>query len=138
MMSSKVALEKLVRKLYNSNDICISLSAEDYMLVEAIMQDLDRLEKVEKENQELVVNKNVAQGIAIRLKEENDKLKKALEILKDKLNIDISTNGNVDNYYKYYLDFQNSTNTRTLVPITQEQYGLLKEVLGNANINRRS
>ena len=75
----------------------------DIDMYKTIKQDLDRLEKLEK----------------------------AIEILKDKLDIDILTNGNVDNYYKYYLDFRSSTNTRTFVSITQEQYELLKEVLEN-------
>lgn len=46
--TSKEALERLVRKLYNSNDDCVSLSAEDYMLIKTIDQDLDKLEKLEK------------------------------------------------------------------------------------------
>ena len=123
-MNSKEALERLIRKLYNSNDICVSLSAEDYMLVEAIMQDLDRLEK---ENQELVVNKNVAQGIAIRLKEENDKLKQALEILKDKFKFELGVSVVKEKYY-YSLEF---LYVNEYLTITQEQYELLKEVLGN-------
>ena len=54
-----------------------------------IQKDLDRLEQLEKENQELLVNKNVAQGIAIKLKEENDKLKQLIKQLKNFPNCDI-------------------------------------------------
>ena len=92
-------------------------------------QDLDRLEQLEKENQELVVNKNVAQGIAIKLKEENAKLKQAFEILKDK---------NVDIYEflesKNVVDYNNltwSTYDFCGDELTEEEYKLLKEVLGN-------
>ena len=43
------------------------------------------LEKLEKGNQELLVNKNVAQGIAKKFKEENDKLKKVIDKACEKL-----------------------------------------------------
>ena len=47
---------------------------------EILIQHLkNQRECLEKENVELLVNKNVAQGIAIKLKEENDRLKKAFD-----------------------------------------------------------
>ena len=95
--------------------------------IETIKQDLDRLEQLEKENQELVVNKNVAQGIAIKLKEENDRLKKALEILKDKFKFELGVSVVKEKYY-YSLEFLYNNQYFT---ISQEEYKLLKEVLDN-------
>ena len=48
--------------------------------------------KLKQENKELLVNKNVAQGIATNLKQENEKLKQAIEILKDKFYLKIHSN----------------------------------------------
>lgn len=78
-MTSKEALRTI---LINCKDLCIDknynvIHLED--LVKIILQDLERLEKLEKENQELLINKNVAQKIATKLKNDNDKLQKLLE-----------------------------------------------------------
>lgn len=48
----------------------------DKEMYEYFIQDLERLEVLEKENQKLLVNKNVAQALAIKLNKENENLKK--------------------------------------------------------------
>lgn len=91
------------------------------------------LEKLEKKNQELrkaIKQWNINGG---NLLKENNKLKQALEILKDKLELSIE---------KEFLEKDNFSITRywlimgkvpyaTFTEITKEQYELLKEVLGN-------
>ena len=86
-MNSKEALETIgMTKTNNIKSESLSKPRVMYLVkelrkkeIQTIKQDLDRLEKLEKENKVLLVNKNVAQGIAKKLKEENDKLKKALD-----------------------------------------------------------
>ena len=96
--------------------------------IQTIKKDLDKLEKLKKENQELLVNKNVAQGIAIKLKEENDKLKQALEILKDKFDIKISHT--IEDIPIIIISLE-ETGEWYCIDISEEQYELLQEVLGN-------
>lgn len=126
-MNSKGALKRLFLNSYTIEELSVIHSdLKDYDLV---LQELDRLEKLKKENQVLLVNKNVAQGIAKKLKEENDKLKKVIKILKDK---------NVDIYEllksKNIVEYNNLTWSRYDFggdELTEEEYNLLKEVLSN-------
>jgi hypothetical protein len=87
---------------------------------------------IEKENQELIVNKNVAQGIAKKFKEENLKLKKAIEILNDKLDIKLEVyhNGGCILNHKVIRNCI-IPNERCLRYLEVEEYELLKEVLEN-------
>ena len=67
-MNSKEALKTI---LINCKDLLVDkngnvVKLED--LIKTIKQDLDRLEMLEKENKKLLVDKNVAQGIAKNLK----------------------------------------------------------------------
>ena len=86
-MNSKEALELLKNNISDyletikNNEPTVDKIGFLYvcLLYEIIKQDLEKLEKLKKKNKRLLVNKNVAQGIAIKLKEENDKLKKALD-----------------------------------------------------------
>ena len=134
-MNSKEALETIgMTKTNNIKSESLSKPRVMYLVkelrkkeIQTIKQDLDRLEKLEKENQELVVNKNVAQGIAIKLKEENDKLKQALEILKYKFKFELGVSVVKEKYY-YSLEF---LYVNEYLTITQDQYELLKEVLDN-------
>ena len=108
-MSSKEALEKLVSKTSILNDTCASLedcikskkcrfnepceNCNDYNLVKTILQDLERLEMLEKENEELknklkrfiprIVVRNTFDNVLPSLEEENEKLKTAIKILGD-------------------------------------------------------
>ena len=91
------------------------------------MEKQSRLEQLEKENLVLLVNKNAVQSIAKKFKEENDKLKKVIEILNDKFKFELGVSV-VKEKYCYSLEFLYNNQYFT---ITQEQYNLLKEVLGN-------
>lgn len=113
-MNSKECLERLLKYAnINEAELITKYGYSASNDIETIKQDLDRLEKLEQENnslrafvgnlqfcreretrkieelekknQELLVNKNVAQGIVTKLKEENDKLKKALDKACEKL-----------------------------------------------------
>lgn len=136
-MTSKEALETIgMTKTNNIKSASLSKPRVMYLVKElrkkeinAIKQDLNKLEKLEKENLVLLVNKNAAQSIAKKFKQENDKLKKIIEILKNK---------NVDIYEllksKNVVDYNNltwSTYDFNGVELTDEEYSLLKEVLGN-------
>lgn len=77
-MNSKEAL-KQYKEIYVDKTLKFEFQPPQECYLDIIEQDLDRLEKLEKENQELLVNKNVAQGIATKFKEENDRLKKAFD-----------------------------------------------------------
>lgn len=98
--------------------------------IEIIKKDLDKLEKLEKENQELRNSIKSWDETAGNLLKENRKLKKTIEILKENLQLflvqDIDPLINrkiyeveISRNYKIYSGFE----------VTQEQYELIKEVL---------
>lgn len=104
---------------------------------EDIKKDLDRLEMLEKENEYLnkqldvffdKLDNNTLRAfdlISYELKDENEKLKKVIEMLKNKLDIEIyeiHENGITE----YYLDCSAGE-----VIDEQEEYELLKEYFGN-------
>jgi protein-tyrosine phosphatase len=91
--------------------------------VEYILQLQARLEVLENENQ--ILNQSVkdtydtSQEIIYELKQENEKLKKAIEILKDKFAFKLKNN-KLEFLYNYqYFE------------LTKQEYELLKEVLGD-------
>ena len=86
---------------------------------------LDRYMSLEKENQELLVYKNVAQGIATKLKIENDKLKKVIEILK-RFNFNLNETRHNSTGWEIWTDSLLESEE-----LTQKEYDLLKEVLEN-------
>lgn len=81
-MNSKEAfieLRKFLEEKHNEMFLTpVKLETFKGFKLDKIEQDLERLEQLEKENQELLINKNVAQKIAIKLKNDNDKLKNAI------------------------------------------------------------
>ncbi len=88
----------------------------------------ERLEVLEQENKILKMSVkdtyDTGQEIIGELTQENEKLKKAIEIIKNKLELEF----NLDEYWKgvhYHLWSENGCE------ITQQEYELLKEVLGN-------
>ena len=118
--------------------------------LDIIKQDLERLEVLEKENQELNENavslayENAGYQITIEdyeienvdLREENEKLKKAIEIIKTK-RVDIDKLLYINNFREYnkYLTFKLDGITYlkgVSCKLTQQEYELLKEVLGDA------
>ena len=155
-MNSKEALENIVINFDNMGMICSNLGYEEFYSkdlhfkdifkteYESILKDLDRLEKLEKENKELKntilsleldtcipklrkENKELRNSIkswdetAGNLLKENIKLKKAIEILKGfKIDLIDYCDGH------YSLDILYDTGG-----LTKEQYELLKEILEN-------
>lgn len=90
-----------------------------------IKQDLERLEKLEKENQELKERYKRRAETSKELNEALTQHQKVIEILKDKLCV---RNGTYSfSKDSYYLGVKGSFNN--LKELTQEQYNLLKEVL---------
>ena len=78
MSKSLEALERIEEELY----LTLPKNIRD-TLIQTIKQDLERLETLEKENQELIVNKNVAQAVALNQKREIDELKDQISYLKE-------------------------------------------------------
>lgn len=100
----------------------ILLTEDQLTFFNIIKQDLEKLEKLEKENSYLQVqNKGLKDMVEI------DKLKEALDILIRKLDIHLTKTENYDTaetYYSVYID----NACEILYP---EEYELLKEVIGN-------
>lgn len=112
-------------------------------LYNTIEKDLDRLEKLEKENQTLnqtiqTIRQNARNdyvefeilkdcikdltNICNEFQEENAKLKKAIEILKEKLDISI---------FDVFINITINQKTIKTHHLTQQEYELLKEVIEN-------
>lgn len=70
-------IEKKVNELYDFIETHYTEKNEYPKYLYDILEDFIDMEK---ENQELLVNKNVAQGIAKKFKEENDKLKNIIKV----------------------------------------------------------
>ena len=125
-MTDKKALENFFKTLCEyETDTNNKESVYPYWY-KIIFESLDRKEQLEKENQELLVNKNFAQGVAL-------KYKKAIEILKDRIRpilvpskgvYILRTNFHIDKENTYYVFSKYLCNQ-----LTQEEYELLKEVL---------
>lgn len=115
MYNSKEALENLT--------YCVNGMESKEKYYKIIKQDLDRLEKLEKENKELRKSIKSWNENGGNLLKENTKLKKAIEILKNKTVVIVALKLSKDlNDYNRMTSFEN---------LTQEEYELLKEVLGN-------
>lgn len=130
-MNSKEALEKIKERLF--------LKENDYVktfipCILKISQDLDRLETfdyITKQNVELREKVNHFKNVKNRMRrnckfyeKENTKLKKIINILKIKrVSIHILLNTNSVGEYNFCVNYDQL--------LTQEEYELLKEVLGN-------
>ena len=127
-MTSKEALQEMLGLTKTHYDYW--LKANDYY--ELIKKDLDRLEKINEvwhknEPMESVdINGNHLQELydfIHRLCEENEKLKKAIEILKEALQLKVG-------FYDNDFDYKFVVKVADLFEcISSEQYELLKEVL---------
>lgn len=116
-MTSKDALDLIFDDLRQFEEHFLSgLTSEDKERYEIIKQDLDRLEVLEKEKK----------NREILLEQENNKLKKAIEILKNKLGL-------------YVNDYINYATINAVLPVannncnrlTKQEYELLREVMKN-------
>lgn len=86
-----------------------------------IARDLARLEKIEEENKKLVINLNVARGIA-------RKRGKAVEIMKKRyINYDVVK---ICANYKVYSEYVIRKGWTEKDVATEEEYNLVKEVFG--------
>ena len=123
-MTSKGILEQL----YIASKIGITSKENGKILKDyykVVLQDLEKLEA-------LTVNVNVAQSLAKKYKQENDKLKKVIEILKDKLDIKLEVyhSGGCTLNHKIIPNCIVSQE-RCLRHLEVEEYYLLKEVIHN-------
>ena len=138
-MTSKEALDKLYTArdenlLYDQCGIIFSID-----LFNIVKKDLERLEALEKENEKLsieiddllddkieLVVKNKQQDMLIgKLIQENEKLKQAIDIIKDKFKFELGVSV-VKEKYCYSLEFLFNNQ---YFSITKEEYELLKEVI---------
>lgn len=140
-MTSKEALEQLEQYITNEKG---RLSIFIKLYFEIIKQDLERLEALKKENKELKqilekaeeveqenlilkIDNEQLNHIANERLKKNEKLKKAIDILKDRLCV---RNGTLSfTRDSYYLGIKGSF--KDIKELTQQEYDLLKEVLGN-------
>ena len=125
-MKGKEAYDKIFDKL--TYDQQQELGEE---VLRTVYQDLNRLEKLEKENQEL---KNTILSLELdtcipKLRQENNDLKKVIKILKKKFHLYTSLHFDGENFY-YWLDYETDLTIFTL-KLTKEEYTLIREVLGN-------
>ena len=105
-------------------------------LLPEILKDLERLEKMEKENQELaktleLYNEKFAghERVKTDLIQENQKLKKAIEIIKSK-EVDIT-------YFLYsnsYVFYNFYAIENELEPLSSQEYDLLNEMIHHDEI----
>ena len=119
-MNSKECLERLYSDARELNSEC----EEDLKQVEKeynlIKQELDRLEQLEEEYNYLKIDYDNKDLEWCNLLKENQKLEKAIEILKEKMGLILFT-------YKPYEIWSEQKSEE----LTQEEYELLNEVLGN-------
>ena len=123
MLNSKEALEILSDCANGETKLTFTQTCELYNIV---LQDLDRLEKLEKENQELKEKYKHRAETSNDLCKAVKQYEKAIEILVNKrvniliLKYCIEKGCGIDTYNFYYT---------TEEQLTQEEYELLKEVL---------
>lgn len=121
-MTSKEALDTLLGYASFNQNYYFHKGKDPYGI---ILQDLERLEVLEKKNQELYEKVNHFKNVKNRwkrnckfLEKENEKLKQAIEILKDRRNI---------------LKYNGLKVTYELGWLTEEEYELINEVFGYEN-----
>ena len=122
-MNGKEALERLLKYVnINEAELITKYGYSASNDIEPIKQDLDRLEKLEKDYEKLKERYKHRVETSNDLCDAVEQYEKAIEILKDRFDI----NGVVkyDDFYAIECDY-------TYFYITQEQYTLIKEVLGN-------
>lgn len=137
-MNSKEALEKLyniscvqpgpVKEQFITYEKEIKHNRTTGDLYDIIKQDLERLEMLEKQNKLLNETKNCVDKVIEdlgKINEENTKLKKAIEILKDKLKL------HHIKHSKLYTMWCIGTSTK----LSKQEYNLLEEVLENETNN---
>ena len=139
-MTSKEALEDIVIDFDNMGMICSNLCYEEFYCkdlhfkeifkteYESILRDLDRLEKLEKENKNSKEELGMYIDTYYKFYEENKKLKKVIEILKTK-KVNIFHLYVFDTYeqYKEHYPFAEYNNKKDM--LNKKEYKILKEYL---------
>lgn len=120
-MTSKEALERYYSNLIYGNG-GFQTYQEELEGLKVIKQSLERLEMLEQSNNILEKLSGNQHETIKNLTEENEKLKKAIEILKD--HIEIYSQGEFMSGELYGISCVDS--------LDQQEYELLKEVLGDA------
>lgn len=123
MLSSKEALEKV--KNYHYADRYVFQYTEEYNIIK---QDLDRLEELEKENQELIKKTDCCMWHECnKISQENTKFKKVIDILKNK-KVNMFHIWVFDDYTQYKEHYPFSEYSATEDMLTFEEFNFLKEV----------
>ena len=128
-MTSKESLRNLKQEILTPNYLT---DYEKDECIDVIQQDLERLEKLEENYYSLNVACEEIEFENVRLEKENKKLKQVIEILKDRLVLDIETEIAKENDIEligYWLVEGDTQKLYTI--ITKKEYELLKEVFGN-------
>ena len=124
------ALETCLAKYMNK---CIELEKENEKLkmyppeFDGTLYFFEKYQKLEKENQDLKELQELNKQGLWNLKQENQKLEKAIEILKDKFDFKF----NDENKVIYLFIKELSLHIYSWCFKSQQEYELLKEVLGN-------
>ena len=138
-MNSKETLNKMYNYIMIDYDMGLMDNEDTEALIEdynIIKRDLDRLEKLEKENQELkekyeILEEN-QETVLTTLEssvQENVKLRKVIEILKDELEISFEDTTQEGNGYWVVLQNWNGEEEVVINFNAPDNYELLKEVL---------
>ena len=124
-MTSKEALETLKSiKKFDGGDY---YSLGDKKEFKIIRQDLDRLEKLEKENQELIKKTDCCMWHECnKISQENTKFKKVIEILKNK-KVNVFHIWVFDDYKQYKLHYIFSEYHAEEDMMTEEEFNFLKK-----------
>ena len=131
MMESLEALERIYNDAISLNEIeeDVEKIEEDYNIIK---QDLEHLKQLEEENQDLknrLANEQLAFDKLFesnqKLSELYAKLKQAIDILKDKMNLAVYHNKVYNTYSIDLLKFNEDFEDK----LSQEEYELLKEIL---------
>ena len=119
-MNSKEVLENLT--------YCVNGMERKEKYYKIIKQELDRLEELEEERANYDQEKDTINALT----QENTKLKKVIEMLKDKFIFEINFYEE-NNEKHYYIALYNKNDKSYLerIKISKEQYELLKEVFEN-------
>ena len=135
-MTSKEALKELCSRCYVESDLCSCHPRYNggkvnntCSLRDAILQDLDRLEMLEKQNKLLNETKDSVDKVLEdlgKINEENAKLKKAIKTLNRFVSLTKCKNKKTNKWEAHFM-----YSLAKSVLITQEEYDLLKEVLEN-------
>lgn len=136
-ITPKDALEGIIWRLTSYEDD-LELRETDKKEIEIINQALDRLEQLEKENQDLKDNETIVSNYAFNLIQENEKLKKAINILKDK-KVDLVILLSSNDFREYNANITIRINGVTYLKgnnytLAQQEYDLLKELLENVQM----